>query len=65
MPRRFWMLFKVGVLTGVARAPDQNAGVSAGAYSINTDADVMVHGGRLGLQFTYQARVPLIRPVSR
>lgn len=40
-------------LTDVALAPDQNAGVTGGVYNVNSNGHVIIHGGRLGLQFAY------------
>lgn len=45
--------YEVMFVTGVALAPDQASGISGGTYNINADGDVMIHGGRIGLQFAY------------
>lgn len=53
---RNWSLvsgYEVLFLTGVALAPDQASGVSGGTYNINADGDVIIHGGRVGLEYSY------------
>lgn len=52
----YWSLiggYDVLFLTNVALAPDQNAAVNGGVYGVNADGDVIIHGGRIGLQYTY------------
>lgn len=41
------------LVSGVALAPDQAAGIDNGNFQVNTDGNVIVHGTNLGLELTY------------
>ncbi len=40
-------------ITGVALSPEQGAGIRGGIYEVETDGNVIVHGGNAGLEITY------------
>ena len=40
-------------VSGVALSPEQAAGISNGAYNVQTDGTMLVHGGNAGVEITY------------
>lgn len=51
-----WRLFGTysgTFIGGVALSPEQVAGIRGGAYQVNTDGHLIVHGGTVGLELIY------------
>lgn len=40
-------------ISGVALSPEQQSGINGGQYEVDTDGDVLAHGGTVGIEFTY------------